>query len=139
MRLRQSVCTRGSTGWRGVCRSAAPAQRPSLPKVRWTPIPGVSQRAGKHPGGGDELERMGGGLRDRMILVDTESLVEGADEVRLVNALRLNYGKIRSLRASLKTNQSIGEVLTRNGHTLDERGSDRRQAGRGSGRSYLHP
>ena len=68
----------------------------------------------------NELERMGGGLRDRMILVDTESLVEGADEVRLVNALRLNYGKIRSLRASLKTNESIGEVLTRNGHTLDE-------------------
>ena len=68
----------------------------------------------------NELERMGGGLRDRMILVDTESLVEGADEVRLSNALRLNYGKIRSLRASLKTNQGIGEVLTRNGHTLDE-------------------
>ena len=68
----------------------------------------------------NELERMGGGLRDRMVLVDTESLVEGADEVRLSNALRLNYGKIRSLRASLKTNRGVGEVLTRNGHTLEQ-------------------
>jgi hypothetical protein len=68
----------------------------------------------------NELERMGGGLRDRMILVDAESLVKGADEFRLTNALRLNYGKIRSLRASLKGNQGIGEVLTRNGHSLNE-------------------
>jgi hypothetical protein len=67
----------------------------------------------------NELERMGGGLRDRMILVDTESLVEGSD-YRLTHALRLNYGKIRSLRASLKGNTGIGEVLTRNGHSLDE-------------------
>ena len=68
----------------------------------------------------NELERMGGGLRDRMVLVDTESLAEGEDRARLYNALRFNYGKIRSLRASLKGNQGIGEVLTRNGHTLDE-------------------
>jgi hypothetical protein len=68
----------------------------------------------------NELERMGGGLRDRMVLVDTESLAEGEDRARLYNALRLNYGKIRSLRASLKGNQGIGEVLSRNGHTLDE-------------------
>ena len=68
----------------------------------------------------NELERMGGGLRDRMILVDAESLVDGADEVRLSNALRLNYGKIRSLRASLKGNEGVGEVLNRNGHSLDE-------------------
>ena len=68
----------------------------------------------------NELERMGGGLRDRMILVDAESLVDGADEVRLSDALRLNYGKIRSLRASLKGNSGVGEVLTRNGHSLDE-------------------
>ena len=68
----------------------------------------------------NELERMGGGLRDRMILVDTESLVERADRLRLSNALRTNYGKIRSLRASLKTNQGVGEVLVRNGHTLDQ-------------------
>ena len=68
----------------------------------------------------NELERMGGGLRDRMVLVDTESLAEGEDRARLSSALRLNYGKIRSLRASLKGNQGIGEVLTRNGHTLDE-------------------
>ena len=68
----------------------------------------------------NELERMGGGLRDRMILVDTETLVEGADKIRLSNALRLNYGKIRSLRASLKGNEGVGEVLTRNGHTLEQ-------------------
>ena len=68
----------------------------------------------------NELERMGGGLRDRMILVDTESLAEGTDVIRLSNALRLNYGKIRSLQASLKTNHGIGEVLTRNGHTLED-------------------
>ena len=68
----------------------------------------------------NELERMGGGLRDRMILVDTESLAEGDDKVRLYNALRLNYGKIRSLRASVKGNAGIEEVLTRNGHTLEE-------------------
>jgi hypothetical protein len=68
----------------------------------------------------NELERMGGGLRDRMILVDTQSLADGEDEVRLYNALRLNYGKIRSLRASVKGNAGIEEVLTRNGHTLEE-------------------
>lgn len=68
----------------------------------------------------NELERMGGGLRDRMILVDTESLVSGADEVRLYNALRLNYGKIRSLRASLKGNEGIEDVLVRNGHSLEQ-------------------
>ena len=68
----------------------------------------------------NELERMGGGLRDRMVLVNAESLAEGEDRARLSNALRLNYGKIRSLRASLKGNQGIGEVLTRNGHTLDQ-------------------
>jgi hypothetical protein len=68
----------------------------------------------------NELERMGGGLRDRMILVDTESLVERSNQLRLSNALRTNYGKIRSLRASLKTNQGVGEVLIRNGHTLDQ-------------------
>ena len=68
----------------------------------------------------NQLERMGGGLRDRMILVDTESLVSGADQVRLYNALRLNYGKIRSLRASLKGNEGVEEVLLRNGHTLEQ-------------------
>jgi hypothetical protein len=68
----------------------------------------------------NELERMGGGLRDRMILVDAQSLVEGEDEMRLTNALRLNYGKIRSLRTSLKGNAGIEEVLARNGHTLEQ-------------------
>lgn len=68
----------------------------------------------------NELERMGGGIRDRMILVDTKTLVEGEDEVRLTNALRLNYGKIRSLRASVQSNQGIGEVLSRNGHSVSE-------------------
>jgi hypothetical protein len=68
----------------------------------------------------NELERMGGGLRDRMILVDAESLVKGPDRIRYSNALQRNYGKIRSLRASLKGNAGIGEVLARNGHSLDE-------------------
>lgn len=68
----------------------------------------------------NELERMGGGIRDRMILVDAESLVEGEDEVRLSNALRLNYGKIRSLRASVQNNRGIGEVLSKNGHSVSE-------------------
>jgi hypothetical protein len=68
----------------------------------------------------NELERMGGGLRDRMVLVDAESLAEGEDRARLYHALQLNYGKIRSLRASLKGNEGIAEVLTRNGHTLSE-------------------
>lgn len=68
----------------------------------------------------NELERMGGGLRDRMILVDAQSLVDGRDETRYHNALRLNYGKIRSLRASLQGNEGIGEVLIRNGHSLDD-------------------
>jgi hypothetical protein len=68
----------------------------------------------------NELERMGGGLRDRMILVDAESLVKGSDQYRLISALRLNYGKIRSLRASLKGNAGVSEVLTRNGHSINE-------------------
>ena len=66
----------------------------------------------------NELERMGGGIRDRMILVDPESLVKGEDEFRLASALRLNYGKIRSLRSSLQSNEGVHEVLDRNGHSV---------------------
>ena len=68
----------------------------------------------------NELERMGGGIRDRMILVDASSLVRGNDKMRLWEALRNNYGKIRSLRSSLETNENIREVLTKNGRKLDE-------------------
>jgi hypothetical protein len=68
----------------------------------------------------NELERMGGGIRDRMILVDVETLVKGEDEMRLHQALRLNYGKIRSLRSSLASNEMVKEVLNRNQRELQE-------------------
>jgi hypothetical protein len=68
----------------------------------------------------NELERMGGGLRDRMILVDAESLAKDEDQYRLTNAIRLNYGKIRSLRSSLESNEGVREVVTRNGHSIGD-------------------
>ncbi len=68
----------------------------------------------------NELERMGGGIRDRMILVDAASLVKDEDRGRLFETLRANYGKIRTLRSSLETNENVRDVVVRNGRRLDE-------------------
>lgn len=68
----------------------------------------------------NELERMGGGIRDRVVLVDGPSLVNQENAIRYREALARNYGKSRTLRSSLGTNEAVRDVLARNGHTLDE-------------------
>ncbi|MEO8295397.1 MAG: hypothetical protein ABI613_07780 [Gemmatimonadota bacterium] len=68
----------------------------------------------------NQLERMGGGIRDRMILVDANSLVRGDQGLVLYDALNRNYGKIRSLRSSMETNEGVREVMTRAGKRIDE-------------------
>jgi hypothetical protein len=68
----------------------------------------------------NELERMGGGIRDRMILVNVKSLVRSEDQADYSHALVLNYAKIQSLRLSLKTNEGVQEVLSRAGHSLND-------------------
>jgi hypothetical protein len=68
----------------------------------------------------NELERMGGGIKDRMVLIEASSLVQDADQLRLVDTLTKNYAKIQSLRTSLLTNKGVQEVLARNGKTLED-------------------
>jgi hypothetical protein len=70
----------------------------------------------------NQLERMGGGIRDRMLLVDANTLVKNDPQsgLDLYDALQANYGKIRSLRRSMETNEGVRDVMTRAGKRLDE-------------------
>lgn len=68
----------------------------------------------------NELERMGGGIRDRMLLVDASSLIKPDQRLELYDALNANYGKTRILRSSMETNEGVQEVMTRAGKRLDE-------------------
>lgn len=78
----------------------------------------------------NELERMGGGIRDRMLLVDAQSLIKPNEGFALYDALNANYGKIRILRSSMETNEGVQEVMLRAGkHLTDLVAIDAKQGG----------
>lgn len=66
----------------------------------------------------NELERMGGGIRDRIVLIDAQSLVTDDNRLHYIEAVDRDAGRITTLRASLQTNEAIQEALTRSGHRL---------------------
>lgn len=68
----------------------------------------------------NELERMGGGLRDRVVLIEGPSLVTDDNRLHYIEALNRSTGRIQTLRASLQTNEIIQDVLTRSDHRLNE-------------------
>ena len=63
---------------------------------------------------------MGGGIRDRMILVDAGSLAPDGQKFMVHTAIRDNFGKIRSLRESLENNEGVQQVLLKAGYTLND-------------------
>lgn len=68
----------------------------------------------------NQLERRGGGIRDRIILIDARSTVNQENQLRYIQALDRNFGRIQTLRSSLQTNEAVRDVLTRNGHIIGE-------------------
>lgn len=68
----------------------------------------------------NQLERRGGGIRDRIVLVDARSTVNEDNQLRYIQALDRNFGRIQTLRNSLQTNEAVRDVLTSNGHIIGE-------------------
>jgi hypothetical protein len=68
----------------------------------------------------NELERSGGGLSNRIVLVEGPSLVTDDNRLQYIEALNRDAGRIRTLRASLQTSETVLDALTRNGHRLNE-------------------
>jgi TolA-binding protein len=68
----------------------------------------------------NQLERRGGGIRDRIVLIDARSTVNEENQLRYIQALDRNFARIQTLRNSLQTNEAVRDVLTRNGHIIAE-------------------